>query len=137
MHRATLAAWALVEADAERPQKLYYSTFPKMWIRMGVFMLRLLGRDPRKLGRNNDLDLQAMVDASTPIHARIDVRAFYEAGMRAAACHASQFNPRDVGGGNRASRALVRWFSRNSLFTRAEPPPRRGEPVEFDLFAGV
>jgi LmbE family N-acetylglucosaminyl deacetylase len=137
MHRATLAAWALVEADAERPQKLYYSTFPKVWIRMGVVLLRLLGRNPRKLGRNNDLDLQAMVDATTPTHARVDVSSFFEAGMRAGACHASQANPRDVGGQSRATQALVKWFSRNALFTRAMPAPRRGEPVERDLFAEI
>ena len=137
MHRATLAAWALVAADAERPHKLYFSTFPKTWIRIGVFMLRLLGKDPRKLGRNNDLDLQAMVDATTPTHARVDVSKHFEAGMRAAACHASQANPREVGGRNEATQALVKWFSRNALFTRAEPTPRQGEPLEHDLFAGV
>ena len=137
MHRATLAAWALVEADAERPHKLYYSTFPKTWIRVGVFMVRLLGKDPRKLGRNNDLDLQAMVDATTPTHARVDVSNFFEAGTRAAACHASQANPREVGGRNGATQALVKWFSRNALFTRAMPAPRQGDAVERDLFAGV
>ncbi|MCC7205885.1 MAG: PIG-L family deacetylase [Anaerolineae bacterium] len=136
MHQATLAAWKLVQNDADRPTKLYFSTFPKTWIRLGVMLVRLVGKDPRKLGRNNDLDLQAMIDATTPVHTRIDVSAYYEVGMRAAACHASQANPRDVGG-NGIGQSLARWFSRNALFTRAEPPPRPGEPVERDLFAGI
>lgn len=137
MHRATHAAWELVAGDAEPPRKLYYSTFPKTWIRIGVLMLRLLGRDPRKLGRNNDLDMQAMLDATLPVHARVNVSAYYEVGMRAANCHASQANPREVGGQNGIAKALVKWFSRNALFTRAVPVPRPGEASERDLFAGV
>lgn len=134
IHRATVAAMQLLNDDPARPQRLYYAVFPRIIVRIAVLGMRLLGRDPRRAGRNGDLDLQAVLDAAQPIHARVDVGAYYETGMAAARCHASQGNPRDPGPGRRW---LARRLSRYADFSRAEPPPARVERLERDLFEQV
>jgi LmbE family N-acetylglucosaminyl deacetylase len=134
IQQATLAAWRIVQGDAEHPQKLYYTALPRRLVKIGVVALRLLRKDPRHLGRNRDLDLQAVADAVLPAHAWIDTDRYYEIGRKASACHASQDF---VGGAPSFLQLAARRFMRYSLFTRAEPPPKPGEPRESDLFAGV
>lgn len=134
IHQATHAALDLLRDDPLRPQKVYYLMFPRLLIRVGVVMMKLLGRDPRRMGRNQDLDAQAILDHTLPIHARINVSKYYEIGQRAAACHASQANPRQT---LSIFGLLFRYLSRSASLTRAEPPPRPGERLETDLFAGV
>ncbi len=134
IHKATLAAYETLKAEPLHPQKLYYAAFPRALIRLGVGLVRLRGQDPRRMGTNKDLDLQAVLDATLPTHTRIDVSGYYEIGMRAAACHASQISPRPSIPG---ARRIERMISSNASFTRVDPPPRPGEPLERDLFAGV
>jgi LmbE family N-acetylglucosaminyl deacetylase len=115
------------------PSKLYFHTMPKGTIRFGVFLMRLLGRDPRKFGRNGDIDLEAIASVSFPTNARIDYRTVAEVRERAAACHASQ------GGTQITSRGLIgrirSFLGSKDLFMRACPPPTRH--VEKDLFEGI
>ena len=59
-----------------RPQKLYYTCFDKRMLRWIVKFMQLTGRNPRKVGRNEDVDLVQIASWETPIHARIDVDAF-------------------------------------------------------------
>ena len=139
-HRATVEAFrlapdpgiALEGAEPYQPQKLYFHTFPHAFLRWGVRLLRLLGRDPSHFGKNRDIDLAALVNVDFPIHAKIDIRDVLELKEKASACHASQ------GGGGMPS--SLRWISRlfgaSESFTRAYPlpPPTR---LERDLFAGV
>jgi LmbE family N-acetylglucosaminyl deacetylase len=134
MHRATLAAYQAVQSDPVHPQKLYYGAFPRILIRIGVFVMKLMGQDPRHAGRNHDLDFQAVLDATLPVHAKVDVSRYYEIGERASDCHASQGNPRRA---SLPTRLLARWLTRQASFTRADPPPKPGEPLERDLFAGI
>jgi LmbE family N-acetylglucosaminyl deacetylase len=133
MHLATHAAFEMLKDDPARPQKLYYSVFPKELLQVGVRVMRLRGQDPRKMGRNGDMDFVAVLENAQPVTALIDVgdKKYREVGEKAAACHASQISPRAqipfFGMINRALTAKQR-------FCRVIPPVAPGEPLEYDLF---
>ncbi len=118
-----------------RPQKLYYSVFPKRLMRWMVRSMRLFRRDPTKFGRNQDINLAEIASWEVPITTRVDIRAWYEVKMTAARCHHSQ------GGGSGMWRPIPGPLRRRLLgfetFYRAYPevPPRAR--LETDLFAGV
>jgi LmbE family N-acetylglucosaminyl deacetylase len=117
-----------------QPQKLYYNIFPKGMLRWAVRLLPLLGRDPRRFGRNGDIDLVDLVESGDfPVHARIDYRSVIEKRDAAAACHASQLMaPPNRGIVNR----LMRIFGGKEMYMRAYPPVN-GRLKENDLFAGI
>ncbi len=139
IHRAAVAAFDLagdpnVEIEgrpAYSPQKLYFSTFSRRFLRTAVRLLRWLGRDPAHFGKNKDIDLASLVDVDYPIHAVISIGRVAAVKAQAAACHASQ-------GGSMPpiARWLQRLFAADETFMRAIPvqAPRR---VERDLFADV
>jgi LmbE family N-acetylglucosaminyl deacetylase len=125
----------LADLPPYRPQKLYYHVFPKAWMRMVVRLMPLLGRDPRRFGRNGDIDLADLVeDGDFPVHAQIDYGPVQEQKELAAACHASQL------GGGPPRRGLVGWIwhqmAKHEHFMRAQPPAE-GRLREHDLFAGL
>jgi LmbE family N-acetylglucosaminyl deacetylase len=140
IHRATESAFFAAgdpASDPEglaphRPAKLYYHVFPRGAVRILVFLMRLAGRNPRKWGRNHDIDLVEIASVEFPVHARIDIRSVVELRAEASACHASQ--------GGRAGGRVTRWISRllggRETFMRAHPPaPSRLR--ERDLFEGL
>jgi LmbE family N-acetylglucosaminyl deacetylase len=139
IQRATLAAF---QASAEAsypaagppyaPQKLYYSTFPRGFLRAAVRLMRLFRRDPRRFGRNQDIDLVEIARQDFPIHARINIRSVFEIKAQASACHASQGGgpPRGLVG------ALLQLTGSKEGFMRAFPPAT-GRVRETDLFDGV
>jgi LmbE family N-acetylglucosaminyl deacetylase len=117
--------------DPFQPGALYFNTIPRALFKIGVRLLRLFGRDPRKWGRNNDIDLTALADVDFPVHARIDYRAVADKKDLASNCHASQ-------GGGQMRRGFLgvvfRAFSGTETFMRAYPPPRAGTRAAIDLF---
>jgi len=136
IHRATVAAFAQARAEMgdAAPQRLYYGLFPRAVMRMGMLMMRVMGKNPRKMGTNGDMDLQAIMDESMPIHARVDVNRYYEIGMRASTCHASQSSPRNS---MPLARILFRYMAAGQLFHRAYPEVHGRERMETDLFSQV
>jgi mycothiol S-conjugate amidase len=116
------------------PQKLYYSGIPASMLRWRILMARLQGRDPRRLGRNHDVDLVAILDHLEPIHARVDIRDYHRQWDAASACHASQL-------GSTRMPALPLWLRRRLFthqgFTRIHPQPSADRVDERDLFDGV
>jgi LmbE family N-acetylglucosaminyl deacetylase len=116
-----------------QPQKLYFNTFPRGFLKLAVRLLRLTGRDPRRFGRNKDIDLLALVGDDFPTHARINYKPVSAARSQATACHASQ-------GGRQMQRGPIAWLMRlagsHETFMRAYPPAEPGLK-EKDLFAGV
>ena len=95
VHQATVLAFDRVrkELQATDPQalsRLYYHTMPKSSAKIAVFWMRLLGKDPRKIGRNKDIDLVQIASQSFPVHVKINYRQVLEQREQAAACHASQ-----------------------------------------------
>ncbi|MFO7321868.1 MAG: PIG-L family deacetylase [Chloroflexota bacterium] len=116
-----------------RPQKLYYSGIDSGFLRFAITIMKLRGKDPRRLGRNADIDLQAVLDNVEPVHARVRVRDYYEAWDEASNCHASQLG----GGAPRLPLFLRKLLSPYQGFTRVFPAPPANRVDEYDLFAGV
>ncbi len=116
-----------------RPQKLYYSAFPKLTLQLRILSARLKGQDPRQMGINRDIDMVKILDHVEPIHARIPVGDYFDVWEQASRCHASQ------GGGRitRTSKWLRKILYSKQGFTRAYPPPSHNRVDEDDLFAGV
>ena len=115
-------------------QRLYYSAFPSSMVNIFTFMMRIRGRDPKKAGRNKDIDFTKLGIPKRKLHAKINYRHFWTTKRLASAKHGSQ------GGGTSNSRAFPEWFQRQFMaseyFIRAYPPAPDGYR-ETDLFKGV
>jgi LmbE family N-acetylglucosaminyl deacetylase len=133
MHRATLRAFhAFDDAEGYRPQKLYFLAIEKRLMQVRIWQARLRGKNPRKLGKNDDIDLIEIRDMAPPITARIDVREWMDAWEAAAMCHRSQANPRAG-----VSKWLLRFVEGKQGLQRVFPAVNPGEGIERDIFAGV
>lgn len=141
IHKATVQAFELAgDPNFEdglppyRPAKLYFSVFPKGWLKLYVRLLPLLGQDPRRFGRNKDIDLLSLSqEGDFPVHVRIGYRQVLFQRSAASSCHSSQ-----LPGGLR-SRGLFRWLNllaAHDNFMRAYPPAPAGLR-EKDLFEGI
>ena len=140
IHKATVDAFNSVREEIEGasaplnslPQKLYYHTFPRRFLRLMVRLLPLFGKNPRKFGRNEDIDLLEISRVDFPIHTRIDFRRVADRKEKASACHQSQQGPSSGG----FLGVLMRLFSGPETFTRAHPPAP-DKLRETDLFDSV
>lgn len=144
IHQATVRAFELAgQADFHDPenlppyasQKLYYHLFPKTTLRWVVRLMPLIRRDPRRFGRNGDIDLLDLVQSGDfPIHAAVDYRSVLAQRDAAAACHESQLE------GGPPSKGLMGrvWalFGGRDYYMRAYPPVN-DNIKEHDLFAGI
>ena len=136
IHKATVAAFNMAGDPAMTvddlppyaPQKLYYATFSRRLLRWVVRLMRLLGSDPRRFGRNHDIDLASVAEVDFPTHAAISIREVRHLKERAARCHASQ-----LGGMGSLARWLQGRLDRTETFTRAIPAEPPGH-LERDLF---
>ena len=135
IHDATVAAFERLPVP-ERPQKLYFTTFPRTALRRAVRLMPLLGLDPTAVGKNKDINLRAALEHELSATTRIDTSAVYEIKEQASACHSSQLSgPGSFWG--RLPRWLLRRWQSTETFHRSVPVFRRGERMERDLFAGV
>jgi len=141
IHKATVLACnissnpAMVDDDLPpyQPAKLYFSTFPRKFMRFALNVSRLFGNDPRHFGRNKDIDMLSIAEVDFPIDARIDYRPVSKIRDEASACHASQ------GGGNMGGGLLGWWrriFAAEETFMRGYPAVK-DHHVERDLFEGL
>jgi LmbE family N-acetylglucosaminyl deacetylase len=142
VHRATLRAFSLAGDPAFedglppfQPSKLYYNVFPKGFLKIALFALPLHGQNPRRFGRNKDIDLVEIVkEGEFPVHVRINYRRVAGLKEEATACHASQL------AGGPPSRGPLRWISRlvgsYDTYMRAIPAAEKGLR-ERDLFEGI
>jgi LmbE family N-acetylglucosaminyl deacetylase len=141
IQRATVDAFTLAADPAYEtgqpayaPQKLYYNSIPSFILRLGIAQMRLQGKDPRRVGRNQDIDLVAIIDNIDPVHAKVNIRDYLAVWDKASDAHRSQL-------GGRTSTRRPMWFrrlfQRDQGFTRVFPKPARDVVDERDLFAGV
>jgi LmbE family N-acetylglucosaminyl deacetylase len=102
-----------------RPARLYETVIPRSSLKWFILIQRLLGRDPRRFGQNQDIDLTQVGVPDARIHVRLDVGAFIAIKEKASACHASQ-------GGNRTFRWMPgfvrRRLQRYEHFAQVYPP---------------
>ena len=140
IHEATVEAFYLAgnpdfESDLPpyKPQKLYYHTISRRFIRVAVRLIRLFGKDPSRWGENNDIDLTSLAIDDYPINAMINYRVVERRKQAASFCHASQ-------GGAGLAKGPLGWIARlvggKDHFMRAFPPPKPGN-CESDLFDGI
>lgn len=144
IHQAATLAFQLAgdpsyqsDLPAFTPSRLYYHTIPRHFIRFNIRLLRLLGKDPTRYGKNQDIDLTQMAGEDFPIHVRISYPSLSAVKMEAARCHASQ-------GGQGLTRRPMRWIAwllggRDvDQFMQAfpDPPSGRIKPAT-DLFTGL
>jgi LmbE family N-acetylglucosaminyl deacetylase len=138
LHQAVLRAFKSAADPGQFPQagaphrahKLYYPVFSRRALRISVRMMRLMGKDPRRYGRNRDIDLAGLVEYEPPVHAALRLnRQAMRARDDATACYRSQTPGRRRG----VMRLADRMFGGKDLFTRALPVPMSGD-TENDLF---
>jgi N-acetyl-1-D-myo-inositol-2-amino-2-deoxy-alpha-D-glucopyranoside deacetylase/mycothiol S-conjugate amidase len=143
LHQATVQAFHLAgdgsrfpeAGDPYQPQSLYFTAFSAGLFKWVVRLMPLLGRNPRKAGRNQDIDLVQITSWETPIHVRIDVGPYLDVKQQASACHASQ------GGGGAGPFRWVpaplrkRWL-REETFMQGFPEPQPAGKPRKDLFNG-
>lgn len=138
IHNATILAFEKA-ADASfapeagipfQPDKLYFHTIPRGFLKFAVRLIRLFGGDPAKWGRNKDIDLASLANVNFPTHARIDYTRVSEKKTLASACHASQ-------GGSQMRRGVIgavfRLLGERDTYMRAYPPIQPGEKVATEL----
>ncbi len=117
-----------------KPLALYYHVFPRWFLRVMTRIMPLFGMNPRKWGRNKDIDLKALTDVHFPTHAKIDIRSVADIKREAGACHASQ-------GGIQMRHGMLgfvtRVFGEHEDFMRAYPPVNGRVRVAKDLFEEI
>jgi N-acetyl-1-D-myo-inositol-2-amino-2-deoxy-alpha-D-glucopyranoside deacetylase/mycothiol S-conjugate amidase len=140
LHQATMQA---VEAAAEpglypdagaphRVERVYYPAFTAGFFKFLVKLMPLVGRDPRKFGRNHDIDLLQVLSYETPAHADIDTLRYLDTKIAASACHKSQSGPEGLYRG--VPKFIVRRMMGHEGFTQGYPQPAPGNGRSRDLF---
>lgn len=143
IHEATVKAFHLASDETYKDdlnqapyqvKKLYFHSIPKNFLRWMLRLMKLVGKDPRKFGKNQDIDLVSIAEVHFPTHAIINYSKFAKLRNEASACHSSQ-------GGSKISGGLMGWLQRlmgsKDRFMREFPKPAPGEPMERDLFQGI
>lgn len=116
-----------------KPRALYYHVFPRWFLKWATRLMPLLGKDPRKFGRNGDIDLTELI-ADFPVHVSVDIRPVAEVKRKAGEQHASQ-------GGIQMRRGLMGFitkvFGEREDYMRAYPPVNGNFVKKRDLFDGI
>ena len=144
IHRATVIAFHAA-GDPTRfpgagapyqPDKLYFQVMSRTLLKIAMKVLPLFGQDPRRFGRNRDIDITALASVDFPVHAKVQLtKQARELQEKARACHISQ-----VGSGPPRRMSLMglvaRLAGQRDSFMRAYPPPVKGR-LEHDLFEAL
>ncbi|MBC8336924.1 MAG: PIG-L family deacetylase [Anaerolineales bacterium] len=128
--RADDASFAPQSGAPFKPEKLYFHTFSRAFLRVTVRVMRLFGQDPTKFGKNKDIDIESLAKVDFPIHARINIRSVLKKKEAAGRCHASQ------GGGQMQKGVrgiLSRLFNGTEMYMQAWPPVEGKFKVRHDL----
>lgn len=135
IHRATVQAF---HGARERSQtslsKLYFATFQRRTINAAVRLMPLFGQNPRKWGRNKDIDLVEITNEKFPTHARINIRSVLKEKRKAVACHVSQLE--DQPKQPWLLRLMFKLSQGGETFMRGYPEAT-ASIREVDLFAGI
>lgn len=143
IHEATVEAFKCAADPTYQDQlhqepyqikKFYFHSIPKEFLKWSVRLLRIVGKDPRKFGKNKDIDLLSITEVSFPTHAVISYGKVAKLRNEASACHSSQGGSK-LGGGLMG--LFQRIFGSKDRYMRAFPEPLPGETIERDLFEGI
>lgn len=129
-----LSAYPEIGPGPYQPDRLYYSGIPNRVMKFFTTLMRLRGEDPKRAGRNKDIDWTRIGIADEKLHAYIHYRRYWDVKRQASAQHPSQ------GGGMTRSRLfpepLQRILFAYEAYIRAYPPVPDGYR-ETDLFNGI
>ncbi|WP_126582298.1 PIG-L deacetylase family protein [Tengunoibacter tsumagoiensis] len=134
INQATHAAFERLQGEPDAPQKLYYINISISKFHMKLFLtaMKIMGKDPRKVGVNADIDLIAAMESLTPITTKIPTGYYRARGWQASDCYPSQFQTSRF---QRITRRLFgRWTEAYSALSRIIPEHQIGETIEKDLF---
>lgn len=114
------------------PRKLFFHLINRSFLRIMVWVLRLIGRNPRKFGRNEDIDMVSLIEVDFPTHVRIDYASVRKIRQKAAECHASQ-------GGIQMNKGFRGFITRlvgrpSDVYMQAFPEVEEGSKIQHDLF---
>lgn len=100
IHQATVLGFKMADGEEAftdpgglapyKPQYLYFHTINRTFIKLAVAVMKLLGKDPHKFGKNKDIDIADLAEVEFPMHVRINYRKVAKIRVQAVACHASQ-----------------------------------------------
>ncbi len=142
IHQATVMAFEKADDPSfhpktgapHKPRGLYFHVFPHKLLRVATRIMPIFGVDPRKFGRNKDVDLKALVEFDFPVHVKVNIKPVSQIKAEAGACHASQ-------GGMQMRSGLMgllgRMFGENENYMRAYPPVNGDHKIKEDLFQGI
>lgn len=135
VHQATVSSFfqLLKKNSPCYPKKLYFHVMPLGSFRFFLKLFPLLGLNPRRVGKNKDIDLLAITNHSFPIHARINYRSVSELRKQAIACYASQMEEHAF---HPLFKIIDQMINVCDCYMRAYPKPVKGN-IERDLFAGL
>jgi len=117
-----------------QPARLYFHTMPVAFMRFAIKLMKLIGKDPRRFGKNQDIDLVSIAEVNFPIHVRINYSSVQRQRDAASACHASQGGGKMGGGILGPLRRIMAKPVDN--FMQAYPLGEDGR-VRTDLFDGL
>lgn len=145
VHKATVLAFERAgdatfhpEAGAPfQPRALYFQVFSRGLFRLATRLMPVFGIDPRRFGRNKDIDLLALTEHNFPVHARIDIRPVSEIKAAATRCHASQTGGMQSSRGAGIVNLLWRGRDQSERYMRLYPPTNGNHRVARDLFEGI
>lgn len=133
VHRAALAAFS----QRARPgSRIYCLAYPLPLVRLNERMMRLFGRDTRRMGPDGSFDLRAAVKAAQRKTGVIDVRAYVPARHKAARVYEQviKAGPLPLKMIERSPLWVRRRFFGRAAVTRFSPPP---QGFEEDLFGVI
>jgi N-acetyl-1-D-myo-inositol-2-amino-2-deoxy-alpha-D-glucopyranoside deacetylase len=142
IHQATVLAFEKADQGSFhpeagmpfKPRALYFHVFPRWFLRWITHLMPFFGMNPRRWGRNHDIDLKELAEVTFPTHSTIDIRSVAVVKRDAGACHASQ-------GGIQMRRGLMgflnRVFGEHEDYMRAYPPVIGHGLKIRDLFEGT
>lgn len=142
IHQATVKAFEVAGNPKEypdgqqpySPQRLYFNTISRSFLKWAVRILPIFGQDPHRFGRNKDIDLVSLAGIEYPVHVLVDYQPVAEARKAAARCHESQ-------GGVAMTKGIqgmvMRFMRGRETFMQAEPAWNMDGHKEHDLFYGV
>jgi len=117
---------------AFQPGKLYFHTFPRTILKLAVNIMPLIGKNPRKFGRNGDIDMKSIAEVDFPTHVKIDIRSVQGIKASASACHSSQ-------GGSGMRRGLMgvitKFLGEYEDYMQAYPPVTARWKLKKDLLS--
>jgi LmbE family N-acetylglucosaminyl deacetylase len=113
--------------------RLYVSSFSKWWLKITTWLMPFFGKDPRRHGQNQDVNLLDIASWDVPLTTKIPVGTYISVKEKAITCHASQ-QPL-TSSRNPLVSAILRQTQKTEAFSRLYPPFAYGESIETSLFA--